>query len=705
MKPISGAVPLAALEAVAVDTETTGLDTGTARIVQLAGVAIVLGTARADEMFETLVDPGETIPPASTAIHGIDEDAVRGAPAFAEALQGFEAFRAGRVMIGHSIGFDLAVLEAEAGRAGIAWKKPRTLCVRLLGTIANPRLPEDSLDALAGWLHVKVAGRHSASGDALAAAEIFTALVPHLAARGIKTLAQAERACLALTEKLESAYRAGWAEPVSRPDLSATTGAVDPYAYRHRVRDLMSKPVVIVPEDTKAQAAIEVMTERRISSILVSATGEAGGPVGDYGIVTERDVMRLLAARGADALSVPVGDFASRPIAGIAGGAFVYRAIGRMERLKIRHLAVRDERERLAGVISARDLLRLRAGAAIGLDDAIGAAGSAEEMAGAWATLPAVARMLLAEDLDARLVAGVVSEEIRVMTRRAAELAEAAMQEAGLGPPPCSYALLVLGSGGRGESLLAPDQDNAVVFAEGEPEGPEDRWFAELGARVADTLDAAGIPYCTGGVMARERAWRGSLAQWKHRVDDWVGRARADDLLNVDIFFDQRPVHGELALGAALFEYAFAAAADRPPFAKLMSEKLFDQPSPFTFLGGFQTTEGRIDLKLHGLFPIVTAARALAIRHGIRHRSTRSRLEGLVESGLGNAGEIRSLVAAHALFVALMLEQQGRDLEAGIPVSNRVEIASLSRGRQAELKTALKAAQSVPELVRGLMFG
>lgn len=705
MKPASGAVPLAALEAVTIDIETTGLDTASARVVQLAGVAVALGEVRADEAFETLVDPGGPIPPSSTAIHGIDDAAVRGAPPFPEALSRFRSFCAGRVLVGYSIGFDLAVLENEAARAGVEWKKPRTLCVRLLGAIANPRLPEESLDALAGWLGVSISGRHSAAGDALAAAEIFVALAPHLAKRGVRTLAEAERACLELAGRLESAYRAGWADPVSRPDLSATTGAIDPYAYRHRVRELMSRPVVAVAGTVTARQAVELMVERRISSLFVSADGRPGGPIADYGIVTERDVMRLVAAHGADALSQPVGDFASRPLASVAAGAFAYRAIGRMERLKIRHLAVRDEGERLAGVISARDLLRLRAGAAISLDDAIGAAGSAQEMARAWATLPAVARMLVAEDLDARLVAGVVSEEIRAMTRRAAELAEAAMRQAGLGPPPCGWALLVLGSGGRGESLLAPDQDNAIVFDEGEPDGPQDRWFAQLGARVADTLDAAGIPYCSGGVMASNPQWRGSLATWRHRIDDWVGRASAADLLNVDIFFDQRPVHGELSLGAALFEHAFDAASGRPAFAKLMSEKLFDQPGPFGLLGGIQTSEGRIDLKLHGLFPIVTAARALAIRHDIRRRSTKGRLEGLIERGLGNTGEIGDLVAAHRLFVALMLDQQGHDLEAGIRVSNKVEVASLARDRQAALKSALKAAQSVPDLVRGLMFG
>ncbi|MEQ1943238.1 DUF294 nucleotidyltransferase-like domain-containing protein [Mesorhizobium sp. VNQ89] len=700
----TGATPLAALDAVAVDTETTGLDVQRARVVQLAGVGIRLGKPAYDDAYQALVDPGEPIPAASTAIHGIADYTVRGAPGFASALAGFQTFRAGRLLVGHSIGFDLAVLEHEARRVGATWSKPRSLCLRLLGSIANPNLPEGSLDALASWLGVSIGGRHTAPGDAAAAAEIYSALLPHLAGRGITTLAEAELACLRRTDQLESGYRAGWTEPVSRPQPSQA-GALDPYAYSHRVHELMSRSVVVVSDRATAREAIDLMVERRISSIFVASHAEPGHPVADYGIVTERDVMRLIATRGADGLAVPVRDFASRPLASIAGGAFVYRAIARMDRLKLRHLAVRDEHERLAGVISARDLLRLRASAAISLDDAIGAARNAAEMAQAWASVPAVARTLLAEKLDANLVSGVVSEEIRVMTRRAAEMAEGAMQEAGSGSPPCPYALLVLGSGGRGESLLAPDQDNAIVFAEGEPDGANDRWFAELGARISDTLDVAGIPYCKGGVMAKNAEWRGSMATWKERIGHWVKRADGADLLNVDIFFDLRPVHGELSLGTDLFDHAFAAAAENPPFAKLMGEKLFGLPSPFGMLGGLHTEQGRIDLKLHGLFPIVTAARTIAIRRHIVRRSTRQRLEGVTELGLGNAGEIADLIDAHQLFMALMLNQQAHDLETGIAVSNRVDVGALDRSRQSELKSALRTVQAVPELVRSLMFG
>ena len=75
-----------------------------------------------------------------------------------------------------------------------------------------------------------------------------------------------------------------------------------------------------------------------------------------------------------------------------------------------------------------------------------------------------MARSLLAEEFDGRVVAEIISDELCAVTRRAAVLAEREMQNEGRGRPPCRYAVLVLGSGGRGESLLAVDQDNAIVY-------------------------------------------------------------------------------------------------------------------------------------------------------------------------------------------------------------------------------------------------
>jgi signal-transduction protein with cAMP-binding, CBS, and nucleotidyltransferase domain len=301
------------------------------------------------------------------------------------------------------------------------------------------------------------------------------------------------------------------------------------------------------------------------------------------------------------------------------------------------------------------------------------------------------------------VVAEIVSEELRAVTRRAAMLAEQAMRAEGRGAAPRPYALLVLGSGGRGESLLAADQDNAIVCADGEPDESHDRWFAELGERIAETLDKTGIPLCKGGVMASNAAWRGSLDHWKRRVLEWVARSRPEDLLNVDIFFDFRPVHGDHGLADALAAFAADQARDRPVFSKLLGERVV-VGSPFGILGGFQTENGRLDLKRYGLFPIVAAARTLALRHGIRALSTRDRIAGILAAKTGAESDLVAMQEAHALFLRLLLAQQGRDLFAGLPASNRVETAPLDRRSQRDLKSALRTVQTLPQLVRDLMF-
>jgi len=205
--------------------------------------------------------------------------------------------------------------------------------------------------------------------------------------------------------------------------------------------------------------------------------------------------------------------------------------------------------------------------------------------------------------------------------------------------------------------------------------------------------------------MARNAAWRGSLDTWKLRVSDWVGRTRPQDLLNVDIFYDMLAVHGDRGLAAALYDHAYESAQGQIAFVKALGEHAATPINPFSILGRFRLEDGRSDLKRYGLFPVVVLARTLSIRHDVRGHSTRERLTGLARLGIGPEADFTRLASAHAYVLKYMLLQQSRDLLAGIPVSNRVETAALSGDEQAELRTALKNIQLVPDLVRDMMFG
>lgn len=696
--------PLIALNAVVMDTETTGLDPANARVIEVGAIRLTGGRIT-DRPLRRLMRPDLPIPASSTRIHGFDDAAVADAPRFAAVWPELAGYFDNTVLIGHSIGFDLAVLERECARANIPWQSRPSLCARILSQIVNPALAGFSLEHVASWLDVEIIDRHSALGDATTAAKVFQKLVPLLRDRGIRTLGEAIRTTASMRQLIDEQLRAGWTDVSSVPaDPLADLGPrIDTYPYRHRVRDIMSSPPRFVSPQATVSTVIARLTGDKISSIYVYDGDGAPQPV-DTGIVTERDILRMLAAGGADALGQPVERAMTGPLAVVEAEAFAHVAIGRMNRLGIRHLGVVDAAGTVIGALSARDLLRLRAQGALLLGDDIGHAQTSAELARAWGGVQPVAAGLLSEGLTGREIAAVISRQLSAMTRRAAVLAERQMQAQGHGAPPQPYALVVLGSAGRGESLLATDQDNALIFAEGGSDGMEDRWFAMLGERVSRILHEAAVPYCKGGVMAKNAAWRGSVATWRGRIEHWVGHSNPQDLLNVDIFFDLRCVHGDTGVAEALWRGAFDAAKGRADFAKLLVEAAGTVRPALGWFGRFKTEQGRLDLKQSGLFGIVGAARALAICHHVVELSTPSRLEGVKTKLPGAENDLDMLKDAHGVFIDMILAQQLGDIGRGVSPTNTVAIDRLTGRERTRLRIAVEAVAHLNDLVRDLLF-
>jgi DNA polymerase-3 subunit epsilon/CBS domain-containing protein len=708
------ATPLLAIDAVALDLEATSLDPARARIVEIGAVRIDAGALGGeDAAFRSLVNPGEPIPASSTAIHGVDDAAASAAPAFADVWPQAAACLGERPWIGHSIGYDLALIRAECARAGLPFTPPHALDTRLLAQTVAPRLAAYTLEGLCDWLGVSAEKRHSALGDAITAARVFLALAPRLRECGVRTLGEALRACEAHAEAMESRRRAGWDEGAALPPASASARKqapdaqaprADAYAYRRKVADVMSAPARLAPPDVSLRDALRDMTQAQTSSLFIARTSERPPPAHACGVLTERDALRALARDDAAALDAPAAHYMSAPLHVVAADAPLYVAIGRMTRLRIRHLAVVDAQARVVGALSARDLLRERNSAALALGDAISQAPDARAMAAAWAGLPRACASLIADGASGREAAAVVSYEIVALTARAAELCATQMEAEGLGPPPCGFAVLALGSAARGESLLAMDQDNALVFEAGEPDGPQDRWFADFAARLAALLHEAGVPLCKGGVMARNPAWRGSLDTWRARIAHWTQRASPQDLLSVDAFFDLRFCAGDGRLADALQTQARALTRGRAAFAKLLVEASGPHQSGLGLFGRLRAQDGRIDLKRAGLFPIVCMARALALARGLEGASTRERLAALAAAGGGGAQDLEALTEAQGLFLTLILRQQVADLQAGVAPGNAVEIAALSRFERTKLREALASADLADTLARDLLF-
>ncbi|MBX3454210.1 DUF294 nucleotidyltransferase-like domain-containing protein [Ferrovibrio sp.] len=461
--------------------------------------------------------------------------------------------------------------------------------------------------------------------------------------------------------------------------------------YRKTLAEVMRSPPFRLPAEAALAEAAQLMTRENVGALLITEKDCVAG------ILTERDLTRALAVHGTAAATLPVGGLMTRTIASMAGDAQLFRAIGRMRRLNLRYLPVVDELGGYIGVVSARALLRQRAAETQSIIDGLDTATSAEQLGQARAALPDLARLLMAEKLAAHEVAAAISGIYADITSRAAALVEKRLN-AELGPAPAPWCLLMLGSGGRGESLLKPDQDNAIVHG---GNAADDAWYARAGELIADLLDAAGIPYCKGGVMAKNAIWRGDMQAWRQRIGEWIGRHSAAMLLNVDIFYDLKPLYGDAALAQDLRLQALQAASRSPLFLRLLAEQAAQLHPAIGLFGRLVEKDGRVDLKLGGLLPLVSAARLLALKLALPATATRQRLMLAAARGLIGEEDLTRLLDAHELILGRVLRQQIEDIAKGEPPSSRVDVHGLSRREVTRLKRALGQLALLPDIIQG----
>ena len=186
--------PLAGLPYTVFDTETTGLNPREGdEIVSIGAVRIVNGRLLASECFEQLVKPECALRPESIRIHGIQPEMLEGQPDVQQALRSFQRFAEGTILVAHNAAFDMRLLQLQGERSGLRFENP-VLDTMLLSAVAHPALDEHNLEAIAERLGISIMGRHTALGDAIAAAEVFLKLLPLLDAAGVGTLKQAREA-------------------------------------------------------------------------------------------------------------------------------------------------------------------------------------------------------------------------------------------------------------------------------------------------------------------------------------------------------------------------------------------------------------------------------------------------------------------------------------------------------------------------------
>lgn len=157
-----------------VDIETTGLVHQDHGITEIAVVHVDEGIPKL--VFQSLVQPGRSLPSGVKHLTGITERVLEDAPAFEDILPKLAEVLADRVFVAHHVNFDYSFLKANAEKFGVSLSAQR-LCTLKYSRKVLPGLPSYRLATICAAFGIENMAAHRAGGDALAAAELLLCLM------------------------------------------------------------------------------------------------------------------------------------------------------------------------------------------------------------------------------------------------------------------------------------------------------------------------------------------------------------------------------------------------------------------------------------------------------------------------------------------------------------------------------------------------
>jgi DNA polymerase-3 subunit epsilon len=168
-----------------VDIETTG---GYATNNAITEVAIVLHDGMRElKRYETLVNPGMSIPRYVQVLTGINDEMVSDAPYFNEIAEVVHEWLTGAVFVAHNVNFDYSFIKHQLKACGLDLDAKK-LCTVRLSRKTFPGAPSYSLGKICSHLGISNANRHRAGGDADATVLLFEKILQAGGLEHIRTM-------------------------------------------------------------------------------------------------------------------------------------------------------------------------------------------------------------------------------------------------------------------------------------------------------------------------------------------------------------------------------------------------------------------------------------------------------------------------------------------------------------------------------------
>ena len=427
------------------------------------------------------------------------------------------------------------------------------------------------------------------------------------------------------------------------------------------------------PADKSIREAAVLMTRKNTRIIFISQ-GES-----IIGVVNSNDLKNRVLAKGIDP-ERPVIEIMTAPVESISEKALLHEALLKLKNKQVSHLAILNEKQILNGVIGYEDIIDIQHNTLGYFIKEIETAGDIHQLSKIYGRLPVLVKSLLESGDKTAIITRIISSVADAMHKR---IIGFATEE--IGPPPCPFAFMVMGSEGRREQTLATDQDNAIVFADVDEKeyGTVQKYFLSMGEFVNKGLHTVGYQYCKGEVMARNPKWTQALTTWKKYFTDWINNSNPQDVMEAGIFFDFRCVYGEESLVASLREHVNTVSGNKAVFFYHMAQSVMKFKPPLNMFGnivGEEPAENGLHLDIKKvLFPVTTCIRLYSIREKLTETNSLERLDQLYSREILDKTSYEDLGQAYNFMTSLRLRFQVESIMENEPPGNNVNLDKLTR--------------------------
>jgi len=463
---------------------------------------------------------------------------------------------------------------------------------------------------------------------------------------------------------------------------------------------IMSTPLSTCSSDSSIREVLETMLRDNVGSLVVVDADDRL-----RGMVTFRTLAKRLAQPGVDAALEPAAN-ALQPATTVAGDTPLWQAQDVQERERCKYLVVMDD-GRPAGMLSQTDIVQELTAHQGGVYPTIGRAESYEELAEHFLGIDNIAARALETNRRARVAVRILSETHLAIQRRCVELTLAELDAEGHGSPPIAYALIIMGSGGRREMMLDPDQDNGFILADHAGAGAKeiDAWFEHFGDRLNVNLDRVGYILCPGDIMARNPMYRKSLSAWKAQITRMTRRPNEKAARWSNIVFDFNAQYGDEALARELRAHLNEQLEGNAGLLKFMMEDDAQGRAPINWFNQLVTTDRPdgmevVDVKRNGMRIVANDARILALKSGIGVCNTTDRLDALVRKGVLSDDFGATVSAAYDELLDILLMHQLEQRRSGTPLDKEVAPQDLTAPAREALRVSMRAVKRFQERLK-----